>query len=65
MAEFVHFFRSIMYRWSIVVFSIGVISILPQNLLRLIDVWCDLFCMSDDETFSPTHLNTATKLWLE
>ena len=38
MAEFIHLFISILYNWSIVVFSIGVIYIPPQNLLRLIDM---------------------------
>ena len=65
MGEFIHFFYSIMHNWYIVAFSIAVIFILAQNLLRLIDVRCDLFCMCDDEKSSATHLNSTTKLCLD
>ena len=64
MAAFVHFFRSIMYNSCLAAFSINVSAIPPQNLLRLIDVQCNLICKSDDTTFSTTDLNTKTELSL-
>ena len=53
-----------MYNSCLAAFSINVSAIPPQNLLRLIDVQCNLICKSDDTTFSTTDLNTKTELSL-